>query len=81
MSIIRSYIKNTKGICRFFIDKVRCPKTIDNFYNYSYPEKAGIVTSENPLKVNDDAVDAARYYFVLKHDNLLEKNPVQMIKR
>jgi len=81
VSIIRSYIKNTKGICRFFIDNVRCPKTIDNFYNYSYPEKAGIVTSENPLKVNDDAVDAARYYFVLKHDNLLEKNPVQMIKR
>ena len=81
VSIIRSYIKNTKGIARFFIDKSRCPKTIDNLYNYSYPEKAGVVTSENPLKVNDDAVDALRYYFVLKHDNLLEKNPVQMIKR
>jgi PBSX family phage terminase large subunit len=81
VSIIRSHIKNTKGLARFFIDKSRCPKTIDNLYNYSYPEKAGVVTSENPLKVNDDAVDALRYYFVLKHDNLLEKNPVQMIKR
>lgn len=81
VSIIRSYIKNTKSIARFFIDKSRCPKTIDNLYNYSYPEKAGVVTSENPLKVNDDAVDALRYYFVNKHDNLLERNPVQMIKR
>lgn len=81
VSIVRSYIKNTKSIARFFIDKTRCPKTIDNLYNYSYPEKAGVVTSENPLKVNDDAVDALRYYFVNKHDNLLERNPVQMIKR
>lgn len=81
VSIVRSYIKNTKSIARFFIEKARCPKTIDNLYNYSYPEKAGVVTSENPLKVNDDAVDALRYYFVNKHDNLLERNPVQMIKR
>jgi len=81
VSILRSYIRNTKGISRFFVNRMNCPKTIDNLYNYSYPEKAGIVTSENPLKKNDDAVDALRYYIVNKHDNSLEPNPVQMIKR
>lgn len=81
ISIVRSYIKNTKGVNRLFIDEIKCPKTLDNILNYSYPEKNGVITSENPLKLNDDAVDSLRYYFVNKHDNLLQPNPVQMIKR
>jgi PBSX family phage terminase large subunit len=81
VSIVRSYIKNMKGINRMFVDSGKCPKLLDGILNYSYPEKNGTITSENPLKVNDDAVDALRYYFVLKHDSLLTPNPVQMIKR
>lgn len=81
VSIIRSYIKNMKGVSRLFVDSGKCPKLLDGILNYSYPEKNGTITSENPLKVNDDAVDALRYYFVLKHDSLLTPNPVQMIKR
>jgi PBSX family phage terminase large subunit len=81
ISIVRSYIRNMKGVSRLFIDQDRCPKTLDGMLNYSYPEKQGAIVSENPLKQNDDAVDALRYYFVLKHDSLLTANPVQMIKR
>lgn len=81
VSIVRSYIKNTKGVVRFYLDGKKCPKTLDNIYNYSYEEKNGMIVSENPLKENDDAVDSLRYYFVNKHDTLLKENSVQMIKR
>jgi PBSX family phage terminase large subunit len=81
VSIVRSYIRNTKGVARFYIDSKKCPKTLDNLYNYSYEEKKGVIVSENPVKENDDAVDALRYYFVNKHDSLLKENAVQMIKR
>ena len=81
VSIVRSYIRNTKGVARLYVDSKKCPKTLDNIYNYSYGEKNGVIVSENPLKENDDAVDALRYYFVNKHDDLLKPNPIQMIKR
>lgn len=81
ISIVRSYIRNSKGISRLFIDESKCPKTIDNMRNYSYPQKDGVVTNENPIKVDDDAVDALRYYFVNKHDDLLKPNSAQMIQR
>lgn len=81
ITIVRSFIKNSKGINRLFIDEGKCPKTVDNIRNYSYPQKNGVITGENPLKENDDAVDALRYYFMNKHDDLLKSNAVQMIKR
>jgi len=81
VSIVRSYIKNAKGVSRFYIDSKKCPKTLDNIYNYSYEEKNGTIISENPKKENDDAADSLRYYFVNKHDTLLKENSVQMIKR
>lgn len=81
ISIVRSYIRNSKGKVRFYIDKDKCPKTHDNILNYSYQEKNGQIVSENPVKENDDAADALRYYFVNKHDNLLKENEVRLISR
>ena len=68
LQIVRAFIKNAKGVSRFFVDSVTCPKLLDNIKNYSYPQKDGTITDENPVKENDDAVDALRYYFVNKHD-------------
>jgi hypothetical protein len=81
IAIVRSYIKNTKGQARLFIDEAACPKLIDGMRNYSYPEKAGTITNENPIKEEDDAVDALRYYFGNKHDTMLKPNVVGMVKR
>lgn len=81
ISIVRSFIRNTKGQARLFIDEKQCPKLLDNMRNYSYPEKNGIVQNENPVKENDDACDALRYYFANKHDEMLRPNAVGMIKR
>lgn len=40
----------------------RCKNVIQEFESYSYPEAEGkLPTSENPLKENDDAMDAIRY--------------------
>lgn len=81
ISLVRSYIKNSKGISRLIIDEQKCPKLVDNIKNYSYPQKEGVITNENPVKENDDAVDALRYYIMNNHDDSLRANPVQMIKR
>jgi phage terminase large subunit len=81
IAIVRSFIKNTKGQARLFIDEKACPKLIDNMRNYSYPQKDGVVTNENPIKEADDAVDALRYYFGNKHDSLLKPNEVMLLKR
>lgn len=67
--IVRSYIKNGMGQVKFFVDEIKCPKSVDGLKTYSYPEKAGIITSETPLKKDDDCVDAQRYFFV----NILDK--------
>lgn len=81
ISIVRSYIKNSRGINRFFVDEGKCPKTVDNLRNYSYPQKNGIITNENPVKKDDDAADAVRYYFHNRHDNLLAPNSAAQIPR
>lgn len=81
ISLVRSYIRNTKGISRLFVDEVKCPKLVDNIRNYSYPQKDGIITNENPVKKDDDAVDALRYYIMNRHDATLRPNAVQTIKR
>ena len=81
ISLVRSYIKNSHGISRLIIDEQRCPKLVDNIKNYSYPQKDGIIVNENPIKENDDCVDALRYYIMNAHDNSLRPNPVGMIKR
>lgn len=81
ISIVRSFIRNGKGEAKLVIDEVRCPKTVDCLKNYSYPEKDGVIISEDPLKKDDDPADALRYYFVNKHDTLLVPNEVQLIPR
>ena len=81
ISLVRSYIRNSRGINRFFVDEGKCPKTVDNLRNYSYPQKNGIITNENPVKEDDDAADAVRYYFHLRHDTLLAPNSAAQIPR
>jgi phage terminase large subunit len=81
VTIVRSYIRNVKGINRFFVDEAKCPKTVDNLRNYSYPQKNGVITNENPVKEDDDAVDAVRYYFHLRHDSMTAPNSVYQIPR
>lgn len=61
--IVRSYIKNTRAIRRFFISEI-CQKSIDGIKRYRYNEKDGIIQNENPVKEDDDAVDAIRYFYV-----------------
>jgi hypothetical protein len=46
---------------------------------YKYPEKDGIIQNENPEKIDDDAVDMIRYYFMYRHDpKYLDNKPVQI---
>lgn len=71
ISLVRSYIKNTKGQARFFISD-KCKFAIDSIKRYSYIEKNGIIQNELPQKKDDDEVDAIRYFFV----NILDKENV-----
>ena len=64
VSVVRSYIKNTNGETRFFLDKNKCPKTIEGLKRYAFKEKDGIIQNENPIKEMDDEVDETRYFFV-----------------
>jgi PBSX family phage terminase large subunit len=81
ISLVRSFIKNSHGVSRLLIDEAKCPKLVDNIKNYSYPQKDGVIINENPVKENDDCVDALRYYIMNTHDNSLKLNAVGMIKR
>lgn len=67
ISLMRSYICNMKGQRRFYVDSVACPKFVDEMRNYSYKERNGAIT-EDTNQVMDDAIAAARYYFLNKHD-------------
>lgn len=60
ISKVRSYIKNSNGLKRFFVSK-SCLRTIDNIMQYKYNDDD---RDENPIKENDDPVDALRYFFV-----------------
>lgn len=71
--IVRSYIRNGLSQVKFFVDEVRCPKSVDCLKNYSYPEKNGIILNENPVKKDDDPADAIRYFFVNRLDANLPK--------
>lgn len=63
VALVRSYIKNVFGFPRLFVDK-KCKLLLDGIKRYKYKEVDGIVQNENPLKEDDDAVDALRYFFV-----------------
>jgi hypothetical protein len=69
IALVRTYVKTGLGQVKFFIDEVRCPKSVDGLKTYSYPEKNGIIISETPVKKDDDCVDGIRYFFV----NILDK--------
>ncbi len=60
VEIVRSLIRNGKGVRRLFVDIAKCPKTTEAFETYSYPPK---VTTDMPLKdgVSDHWMDAVRY--------------------
>ena len=79
--IVRSFIKNGLGQRKFFIDEVRCPKSIDNMRNYSYAQKDGMILNENPLKISDDVCDSIRYFYVNHLDYNLDKQPMKNLPR
>ena len=81
VALVRTYIKTGSGIIKFYIDELRCPKTIDGMLNYSYPTKDGQIVNENPLKVADDAMDSLRYYFVNRLDKAIQQTEVKQFNR
>jgi len=72
ISIVRSYILDSKGRRRLYISK-SCVNLIDEIKSYRFPEKHGIITNENPIDQYNDALDALRYFFV----NFLDKRRVE----
>lgn len=46
-----------------------CTSVIQEFESYSYPDDKGRISNENPLKENDDAMDAIRYVIMSDIDN------------
>lgn len=46
-----------------------CTNVIQEFESYSYPDDKGKIASENPLKENDDAMDAIRYVIMSDIDS------------
>ena len=64
-AVVRSFVKNANDRIRFHISS-NCPETIDGMKRYKYPEKDGIIQNENPEKLDDDAVDMIRYYFMYR---------------
>lgn len=75
ISLVRSYVKNGLGQVKFYIYK-NCKKSIDGMKRYKYAEKDGSIVNENPIKKDDDAVDAIRYFFV----NVCDKREVGTIE-
>lgn len=74
IAIVRRYVRNGMGQRKLYVCNSKCPKTIDGIKNYSYPEKDGQILNENPIKKNDDTVDALRYFFVNRLDSALQKS-------
>lgn len=52
-----------------------CVNTIQEFESYSYPDGKDKIPSENPLKENDDAMDALRYIISTDIDNTSNPGP------
>lgn len=67
IALVRSYVKNGMGFPKLFIDK-SCTRLIDGMRRYRYKEVNGIIVNENPLKEQDDEVDALRYFFINELD-------------
>ena len=80
LPLVRQWILAGKSRRRFFIDEVRCPKSVDGMKNYRYPEKDGTIQNENPVKENDDCPDMIRYYFVNRHDDNRAENTFNTFK-
>lgn len=55
----------------------RCFNVITEFESYSYPDDKGKIANENPLKENDDAMDAIRYVLMTDMDNVTNGAPVR----
>lgn len=53
-----------------------CKNVITEFESYSYPDDKGKIANENPLKENDDAMDAIRYVLMTDMDNVSNGRPV-----
>lgn len=53
-----------------------CKNVITEFESYSYPDDKGKLANENPLKENDDAMDAIRYVLMTDMDNVTNGAPV-----
>lgn len=70
LALVRSYVRDGRGMPRLFVNESACPKLIDAMKRYRYKEKDGIVLNENPLKEQDDPIDALRYFFV----NILDRD-------
>lgn len=78
--IARRYIKNGLSQRKFYVDEDRCPHSIDGIKLYHYPEKDGVILNENPIKKDDDAVDALRYFFVNILDSARSTNSFTQYK-
>jgi len=52
-----------------------CINVIQEFEGYSYPDDKGKLPNENPLKENDDAMDAIRYVIMSDIDNQSSNAP------
>ena len=78
--IVRRYIKNGKSKNKFYISKT-CVKSIDGMRQYRYPEKDGIIQNENPVKLDDDACDMVRYFFVNFMDKTISPSEVRILPR
>lgn len=52
-----------------------CTAVITEFESYSYPEDKGRGINENPLKENDDAMDAMRYVLMSDMDMIATSRP------
>lgn len=53
----------------------RCSNVIREFESYSYPDNKDGTVEENPLKENDDAMDAIRYVLMTDLDNINSDGP------
>lgn len=69
LALVRSYMKNAKGQIKFYVSR-RCEKTIDGIKRYRYPDKNGVIVNEKPVKLDDDACDMLRYFFI----NFMDKS-------
>ena len=53
----------------------KCSNVIREFESYSYPDNKDGTVDENPLKENDDAMDAIRYVFMTEADSTGSTTP------